>query len=639
MTEKLDQVTLLAPVTGRLIPLTEIKDRVVSSGKMGPGFGIEPTTGNVCAPVTGVITLVAATKHAVGLRTPSGLEVLIHLGIDTVTLAGRPFDVHVQVGTPVTAGQRLVTMDRGQLQRAHCDATVMTIVTNQVTTPDQLFLTTTRQVIAKTAVALLNTVPSQTLRKPQSVTESNGELATTILANIGGETNVATVTHCMTRLRFQVKDGHRVRLPALKKLARVLDVVVANGQYQVVIGPTVGEVYAAVTAQLKASKGDQATAGLVTQPWQQLKMVLKAIVEVMTAAMLPVIGVLAGAGLLKGVLAGLVGFQVLKTTSATYLILNAISDAAFYFLPIILGIAAAKKLGSDPIVMAIVGAVLVYPTIIKAAGKAVTAQVTFMGIPTHLVTYSATVFPIIVAAWLGKYVEWGLAKGLPVYLRRVFGPILEVLVLSLVVILGLGPLITVMSQTIANGILAVYNLSPTLSGVVLGGLYQTMVIFGLHWGLLPLVLNDLTTNGHSYLNAMISVTMVAQGGAVLAVGLKAKDKSLRDFSIAAAVAAFCGITEPALYGVNLKSKRIFILASIGSAIGGGLTGILRVNNYALSGSLIGFSAFITPGVGIGTNFYGYLISHYATLLITLGLVVLVGFGKDWQQQFKSRLAV
>ena len=232
---------------------------------------------------------------------------------------------------------------------------------------------------------------------------------------------------------------------------------------------------------------------------------------------------------------------------------------------------------------------------------------------------------MIVAAWLGVYVERGLKRVVPLYLRSVFIPIIEALILAIVVLVVVGPLITIISKGLANGLVAVYNFSPALSGLVIGGLYQTMVIFGLHWGIIPIVINDIATNGHSYLNAILSITMVAQGGAVLAVFLKSKDKHLKEISLAAAISAFCGVTEPALYGVNLKYKRVFVVASIASGLGGLLTGLLRVNNYALSGSLIGFPAFITPGVGIGSNFYGYLISHYGTLVIATMLVYVFGF--------------
>ncbi|WMB62453.1 glucose PTS transporter subunit IIA [Lactiplantibacillus pentosus] len=584
---------LLAPVAGRVLALADVQDPVFATATMGPGFAIQPTDGRVVAPVSGRVTVVAATKHAVGLVTASGLEVLVHMGIDTVELNGAPFVCHVQVGDTVQAGEVLAEMDLAALQRAQKIATVIVVVTNGQTVLDDLIVAATDQMVtAKTAVATavlaVTPVPgaqvvtpttaasdakleseseskSKSKSKPNS-TSKYAALATAIVTNVGGPGNVNSVIHCITRLRFYLKDEHRAQDAVIANLDGVIDVAKAGGQYQVVIGPAVNEVYDALT-----------------------------------------------------------GFHVLTVTSGTYMVLNAVADATFYFLPVVLGFTAAKKLGSDPIVLAIVGAILIYPSLMTAAGHATTAQITFFGVPTHLMSYAASVFPMIVAAWLGVSVERGLKRVIPLYLRSVFVPILEALILSVIVLVVIGPLITMISKGLASGILAIYNFSPALSGLVIGGLYQTMVIFGLHWGIIPIVINDIATNGHSYLNAILSITMVAQGGAVLAVFLKSKNKPLKEISLAAAISAFCGVTEPALYGVNLKYKRVFVVASIASGLGGLLTGLLHVNNYALSGSLIGFPAFITPGVGIGPNFYGYLISHYGTLLIATTLVYLFGF--------------
>ena len=663
---------LLAPVAGRVLALADVQDPVFATATMGPGFAIQPTDGRVVTPVSGRVTVVATTKHAVGLVTASGLEVLVHMGIDTVELNGAPFVCHVQVGDTVQAGEVLAEMDLAALQRAQKLATVIVVVTNGQTVLDDLIVAATDQMVtAKTAVATavlaVTPVPgaqavtsttaasdveleSESESKSESRSESKSKpnstskyaaLATAIVTNVGGPGNINSVIHCITRLRFYLKDEHRAQDAVIANLDGVIDVAKAGGQYQVVIGPAVNEVYDAVMAQLGPAFADT-TAGTPTATATQaagaptetdaptgwlprLRHGMSQVIGVMTAAMIPVIGILAGSGILKGILAALTGFHVLTVTSGTYMVLNAVADATFYFLPVVLGFTAAKKLGSDPIVLAIVGAILIYLSLMTAAGHATTAQITFFGVPTHLMSYAASVFPMIVAAWLGVSVERGLKRVIPLYLRSVFVPILEALILSVVVLVVIGPLITMISKGLASGILAIYNFSPALSGLVIGGLYQTMVIFGLHWGIIPIVINDIATNGHSYLNAILSITMVAQGGAVLAVFLKSKNKPLKEISLAAAISAFCGVTEPALYGVNLKYKRVFVVASIASGLGGLLTGLLHVNNYALSGSLIGFPAFITPGVGIGPNFYGYLISHYGTLLIATILVYLFGF--------------
>ncbi|WP_080376252.1 PTS transporter subunit EIIC [Lactiplantibacillus plantarum] len=606
--KKSNEVSVLAPVAGHVLPLAAVQDPVFAAEQTGPGFGVQPTAGQTMAPVSGRVTLVAATKHAIGIVMPTGLAVLIHLGIDTVVFNGAPFVLHVQVGDEVAAGA-LASLTLLPLTKSIAAGDVAAIAHLAVATTESATVTSSANHAATYYPAL----------------------ATAIIANVGGQQNINSVIHCMTRLRFYLKDEALAHDSVIANLDDVIDVAKAGGQYQVVIGLGVNDVFDAVLAQLEPEFADDEPVPSAKQEPNEVNWLSRVrggasdVIGVMTASMIPVIGILAGSGILKGILAALTGFNVLTVTGGTYMVLNAVADATFYFLPVVLGFTAAKKLGSDPIVLAIVGAILIYPSLITAAGKSATAQITFLGVPTHLMSYSASVFPMIVAAWLGTYVDWGLKYVIPLYLRSVFIPIVEALILAVVVLVIVGPLITILSKDLANGLVSVYNFSPALSGLVIGSLYQTMVIFGLHWGIIPIVINDIATNGHSYLNAILSITMVAQGGAVLAVFLKSRDRHLKEISLAAAISAFCGITEPALYGVNLKYKRVFIVASIASGLGGLLTGLLRVNNYALAGSLIGFPAFITPGVGIGTNFYGYLISHYGTLVLATTLVYLFGF--------------
>jgi len=630
-------IPVVAPVTGQMINLATVSDSVFSRGLLGAGCGFIPQTDQIVAPVAGEVTMIAKTKHALGFKTKNGLEFLLHLGLDTVELAGTPFRLTVKVGDHVTAGQLIAQMDVTAVAAAGKKTTVLLTITNAAERVHALLLAASNQVYpAGTVIAgiTLNMAANHEVGTIGPPATSTATLANAIIQAVGGPSNIVNVIHCMTRLRFYLKDASLANDVAVARLDGVLEVARASGQYQVVIGSTVAEVYAAMLPQLGVLADDKAVDSSDLPPTRtffgKVRRRLSQFIGVMTAAMFPIISLLAGAGLLKGVLAAIAGFKLLAPSSGTYLVLNAVSDAVFYFLPVMLGFTAAKRLGSNPVTLAVVGAVLTYPALVTAAQKASTAHISFMGLSLTLMNYTAAVFPMIVAAWLGKYVERGLKRGLPAYLQGVLLPILEVIFLSGVILIGIGPLTTYLSQGLANGIVALYRLSPAVSGLIIGGVYQVLVIFGLHWGLVPVVINDLATNGHSYLNAIISLTMVAQGGAALAVGLRAKQARIRHLSVAAAVAAFCGITEPALYGFNLKYKRLFVAASLASALGGLVAGMLRVNNYALSGSLIGFPAFITPGVGIGPNFYGYLISHYGTLVVALGLALVLSLGQHFQ---------
>jgi len=442
---KINEVSVLAPVTGHILSLASVQDSVFATGKMGPGFGIQPTTGQIVAPVSGRVTLVAATKHAIGIVTTAGLEVLIHLGIDTVALNGEPFTLHVQVGDEVVAGTLLADMDLAAVKQAHKLTTVLVIVTNGQNALTALtVLPLTKPVAAggvaaiahlavvTTAAATMGSSTYHTVPRYQT-------LATAIIANVGGQQNINSLIHCITRLRFFLKDEALAHDSIIANLDGVIDVAKAGGQYQVVIGPAVNDVFDAVIAQLgpefTAAKSVLPTTTTINEKswlWR-VRGGISGVIGVMTASMIPVIGILAGSGILKGILAALTGFKVLTVASGTYMVLNAVADATFYFLPVDLGFTAAKKLGSDPIVLAIVGGILIYPSLITAASKGATAQITFLGVPTHLMSYSASVFPMIVAAWLGTYVERGLKRVIPLYLRSVSIPIIEALILAIVV--------------------------------------------------------------------------------------------------------------------------------------------------------------------------------------------------------------
>lgn len=470
-------ISLAAPVDGKLIQLSQVKDPVFSQGLMGQGFAIEPTNGDIVSPVTGTVTLVSETKHAFGIKTQDGADVLVHLGIDTVELKGEPFTVLINQGDQIEAGQPVVKMDLKMIADAGKQNTVILAITNSNDILKQLLTSNFDQNVKAGATVAVASIDEIVKKKTKIGSGKYDQLAADIVENVGGTENINSLIHCITRLRFYLKDDAKANDQKIENMDGVISVAKAGGQYQVVIGQAVTDVYDAVIAQIGSEyANNSATAEAVAQTtkeanhsqdiWSKVKSGISNFIGVLTASMIPIIGILAGAGILKGILAALTGFRVLSTTSGTYVILNAVGDATFYFLPVVLGFTAAKKLGSDPIVLAIVGGIIIYPSLVTMASKASTASTTFLGIPTTLVSYTSSVFPIIVAAWLGKYVEKFLKKIIPLYLRSVFVPIIEALILSLVIIIGVGPIITVLSKGLSNGLVAIYSFSPTLSGLV-----------------------------------------------------------------------------------------------------------------------------------------------------------------------------
>ena len=648
-------VEVVAPITGTIIDITDVPDPVFAKKSVGDGFGISaPPGGTVVSPVTGTVMMVAKTRHAVGIKTESGLQFLVHLGIDTVELDGNPFTLTVTKGDKVEAGQIIGTMDVGAIKEGGKDTTTVVAVTNTAKKLDHIDVdegpaeagdkvavahakvkpSTPPESSDSAAASAKEPAPVDSSRRPANLTGYDA-LAWDIIDNIGGKENVRSVTHCITRVRFYLKDNHKAKTDIISNLDGIIDVVQAGGQYQVVIGAEVEDVYNAIVPQL----GDAVAAGgddgpetpKPTTAWGWVKFGFSSLIGVITGSMIPVIGLLAASGIIKGILSLLLTFEIVDKETSTYIVINAMSDSVFFFLPIFVGFTAAKRLGSDPIIVAIIGGVLTYPDVLTLAEKkgdtailGMSLNADFFGLPYHVASYSYSIFPIIVAAWFASIVEPWLKKIVPTVVRSIFVPLLEVIIVSTAILLILGPIVTFISGGIAGAITGLYSMSSALSGLVVGGFYQALVIFGLHWAVIPLVAQDIAQTGHSYLNAIISVTMVAQGAAVLAVFVKSRIKKIKELSLSAAISAFCGVTEPAMYGINLKYGRVFLMGSIGGAVGGLVTGLLNVNMWGFTGSIIGFTSFVNPE-GVDSSFQGFWIASIVSIAVAFTLTYMFGF--------------
>ena len=621
---------------------------------MGDGLGVEPDDGAIVSPVDATITMVAGTGHAIGFKSESGLEVLLHLGVDTVELEGAPFDLSVKVGDAVKAGDSLGTMDLEAVRAAGKATTAIVVLTNTITHLAGLSVTTGKTeagaAIATATLKWEDEASTGAAGTGAEVGGADGErtdgltgfdaTAADIIAGIGGPDNVRSVLHCITRVRFYLKDESLADDEAVADLDGVIDVAKAGGQYQVVIGPDVVDVYDAVVTRLpNAGGGEQATdVELVERPttlWGWVKLGFSSLIGVITGSMIPVVGMLAASGILKGLLALLMQYEVVTEASNTYHFIDAMSSSMFFFLPIIIGFTAAKRLGADPIVVAIIGGVLCYPSVVdmsKNTDDVITVGRTvfnsdFFGIPVSLPAgnaYAYSIFPIIVGAWLASKIEPWLKKTLPAVIRPIFGPLIEIFVVSALILLVFGPVVMLISGGIASVINAVLGFNYTLAGLLIGGFYQCLVIFGLHWAVIPIISSELASPGYSHLNAIVSATMIAQGGGALAVWLRVRDARIKRMAAPATISAFCGVTEPAMYGLNLKYGRIFITASIGGAVGGLLTGLLNVNMWGFTGGFVGFPSFVNPD-GMDSSFTGFWIAGAVALLVSFLCTYFFGF--------------
>ncbi|MFH5811942.1 PTS transporter subunit EIIC [Companilactobacillus sp. FL22-1] len=458
--------------------------------------------------------------------------------------------------------------------------------------------------------------------------------AKTIIANVGGDSNINTLIHCMTRLRFTLKDESKANTSEIEKMDIAIKVMKAQGQYQIVIGNKVTDVFNAILSQLpRLATEDAGETETVAETVSEAPATLGAkfkhgydeFIGVLTASMMPIIGVLAGSGITKGILAGLVSAGVLSEKAGIFVLINTMADTIFYFLPVILGFTAAKKLGSDPIALAVVGAFLIHPNIIGVAASKVPEIGIWSGFAVKIMNYSGSVFPIIVAAWLGKYVERYVKKVIPEMIQGIFVPIIEIIILSFALLLVVAPIITVLSKGLADGISALLSFNGIIGGAIYGAFYPILVVFGLHWPLIPIVINDLAVNGQSVICALTSITAVGIAGGVFAVAIKTRKKKFEALGYSAGVSALCGISEPSLYGILLKYKRVFYMVMIGNAIGGAVGGAMHLVIYGFTGSLIGFPSFINPKGGIDSNFTAYIISHLVAFLVAFVLTYLFGY--------------
>jgi PTS system beta-glucosides-specific IIC component len=440
--------------------------------------------------------------------------------------------------------------------------------------------------------------------------------AAAVLKGVGGEENVQSLVHCATRLRFVIKDDTKIDKAAVKSAPGVITTAEAGGQYQVVIGNEVPEVFAAI--------GKMSRLGDDSAPAPQANGAPKAglfsrFIAMISAIFTPLLWALAGTGLLKAFLAASVTFGWIDAATTTYTILNALSDSFINFLPLALAITAAKHFGSSQFTSLAIAGALVYPSIVALNGV---PDITFFGIPVTMISYVSSVIPIIIIVWLQSYAERFLYAKLHSSIRRFVTPMLMVLILVPLTFLVIGPLANLISTGLANGIGWVFDVVPWLGGAIMGGLWQVFVIFGLHWGFIPLFALESQNTGLIYILAPVFAAVLAQAAAVAGVWVRTKNKSLKSLAAPATLSGFlAGVTEPAIYGINLPLKTPFAFGIVGGVVGGALisAGGVASNSFVLA------SALALPALfGTGSTVM-VLLGLAAAIAIPFILTVVFGF--------------
>ncbi|RWZ50831.1 PTS beta-glucoside transporter subunit IIBCA [Labedella phragmitis] len=443
-----------------------------------------------------------------------------------------------------------------------------------------------------------------------------GKTAAGVLAGVGGGDNVASVVHCATRLRFELKDTAKADPDAIRSIPGVITTAEAGGQFQVVIGNEVPEVYAEIAKTTGGAPGERRSK---ERDDAAKPNVFNRFIAMISALFSPLLWVLAAAGLLKALLSASVAFGWIDSTTTTYAMLNAISDGFFYFLPVILAVTAAKYFEANQMTSMAMAAALVYPAIVALDGQ---PDVSFFGIPVVMVSYVSSVIPVIIMVWLQSHVERFLYAKLHSSIRRLFTPMIVLLILVSLTFLVIGPLANAVSSGLAAGIGWLFDYVPALGGAITGGLWQVFVIFGVHWGIIPLMIVEFQENGNVALLAPIFAAVLAQAGAVLGVLIRTRSKQLRALSAPAAISAFlAGVTEPAIYGINLPLKRPFAFGIVGGAVGGAIiaAGGITANAFVLAS---GLSLPVLFGSG---SVWVLLIALAVSIVVPFVLVLVFGF--------------
>ncbi len=451
-------------------------------------------------------------------------------------------------------------------------------------------------------------------------------LASEIVEGVGGRGNINSVVHCATRLRFKLKSNENADVAGLKNNPGIIMVVESGGQFQVVVGNHVGEVYKEV---VKVAGIDENTVCAATE--DKKENIASRFMDLISGIFTPIVSIMIASGILKGFLALSLVCGWLTDSQGTYKLLYAASDALFYFFPIVLGYTAGKKFGGNPFVTMVIGGTLVHPTMIAAFDSMQLAghqTLYFLGLPITFINYSSSVIPIVFSAWVSSRLEKPFNAILHSNIRNFFTPLLCICITVPLTFLLIGPAATWLSHLLAAGYQAIYGLNSVLAGALMGGLWQVFVIFGLHWGLVPLMINNLSVLGHDTMLPLLVAPVLGQAGAALGVMLRTRDSKLKAISGSAFSSAIFGITEPAVYGVTLPLRRPFIFGCIGGGIGAAVFGYFHTTIYSFGFPSIFTFAQIIPPTGMDNTVWAGIIGTLIAFIFALATTWLFGIKRE-----------
>lgn len=442
---------------------------------------------------------------------------------------------------------------------------------------------------------------------------------------VGGEKNVNSLVHCATRLRFKLKDESVADTQKLKQDPDVIQVVQSGGQYQVVIGSNVADVYQAIVDE-QGLTDQSGTEGQSKNPLNRL-------IDIISSIFTPFLGAMAAAGILKGFLSLATVLGWLSADTGAYQILFAAADGVFTFLPVMLAFTAAKKFKTNQFLSVAIAMALVYPAITQLAGAG--GAVDFFGLPIVLAQsgYTSSVIPIILAVWVQSKFEPLVKKVIPQFLQMIFVPMIVLLVMVPLTFLLLGPIGTVIGNGLGSLFNSIYSFSPLVAGLIMGSLWQVFVMFGMHWGFVPIMFLNIEQYGFDVMVPMLLPAVLAQGGAALAVAIRTKDTKLRSLGISSTITSLFGITEPTVYGVTLPLKKPFVVACLSAGIGGAMIGFAGVKAFS-SGlvSLLTIPTFISTNQAVESNVTMAILATALSFVLAFVGTLIVGFDETVQDE-------
>lgn len=445
------------------------------------------------------------------------------------------------------------------------------------------------------------------------------KLGVDILALSGGKQNVSKLTHCATRLRFEFNNSDAVQADAIAKLPGVISVVDRGGQFQVVIGNDVQITYRAILNEIGEMNGQRTASS--KEP-QKKGGIFSQIISVISTTFTPVIPAITGAGMIKALLAILKLTGLISADSTTYRLLDTISDAAFFFLPVLLAYGASIKFACNPIMAMTIAGALLHPNLAQLLASG--GPISFIGIPVRLADYAGSVLPIILTVWIMSYIEQFAEKISPSMIKFFTKPMIVLLFTAPLALVVIGPFGIFLNDLVASGAAIIDGKASWLIPMLMGGLQPFLVITGTAWAMTPIATSQLTRNGFEMINGPgMLASNIAQGAATLCVAFKTKNKNLKQLASSAGFTALLGITEPSLYGVTLKLKKPLIAAMIGGGCAGIYAGLAGLVRYA----------FVSPGLAALPAFIGENPMNIVHALITCAIAIVVTFALTWIMGF------